>query len=94
MKYEVKFFGCWSDQSVVEEMNKYAELSERELKNKNDDCVNHLILLHNGIVINVFSDNGCPEDNSFTRDYSWVEAELERAYRLGFADGQAIKNKE
>jgi hypothetical protein len=34
-------------------------------------------------------DGGEPEDNSFGRDWSWVEGALREAYALGLADGQA-----
>lgn len=30
-----------------------------------------------------YSDSGEPEDNRFSRDYSWVSVELKRAYEAG-----------
>lgn len=33
-----------------------------------------------------YLDSGEPEDNCFTRDYNWIEAELNAAYRQGKKD--------
>jgi hypothetical protein len=33
-----------------------------------------------------YSDYGEPEDNSFYRDYYWIEMELEKAYKKGLED--------
>ena len=41
-----------------------------------------------GKLIDVYSDDGEPEDNFFCRDWSWIKSELEKAYELGFEHGQ------
>ena len=34
-----------------------------------------------------YHDHGEPEDNSFGRDYGWVQRELQKAYEQGRKDG-------
>lgn len=34
-----------------------------------------------------YYDGGEPEDNYFTRDWNWVQEELNTAYQLGYQDG-------
>jgi hypothetical protein len=48
---------------------------------------NILSIVIDGIVTKEYYDNGEPEGNLFTRDYDWIEEELERAYDKGFQDG-------
>jgi hypothetical protein len=48
---------------------------------------NELIVEHNGKVIEEHWDGGEPEDNTFSRDWSWVAGAIERAYKLGLEDG-------
>lgn len=43
-------------------------------------------IVHQGKVIQEETDGGEPEDNSFTRDWSWVPAAIEKAYALGVED--------
>lgn len=40
--------------------------------------------------IEEYFDYGEPEDNSFFRDYSWVQPALEAAYQEGLKDGQNV----
>lgn len=47
-----------------------------------------LIAKHNGIQVLSAYSGGEPEDNTFTRDYDWVEGALKNAYRLGKEDGK------
>jgi len=35
-----------------------------------------------------YCDHTEPEDNSFLRDYDWIEYELLRAYKKGYEDGK------
>ena len=35
-------------------------------------------------------DGGEPEDNSFVRDWDWVEDELMKAYQQGLKDAQGL----
>ena len=35
-----------------------------------------------------YNDSGEPEDNTFTRDWSWIETELAAAYAQGKKDGE------
>jgi hypothetical protein len=46
-----------------------------------------LLVIRNGVVILQEWDGGEPEDNSFSRDWSWVPETIENAYNLGFKDG-------
>lgn len=41
-----------------------------------------------------YSDGGEPEDNTFGRDWSWVEMELERAYKAGLRDAKEAQRDE
>lgn len=45
-----------------------------------------LRVIHHGKVLEEHYDGGEPEDNSFTRDWSWVPAAIEKAYALGVED--------
>jgi len=47
---------------------------------------NRLRIVHDGKTVDEHLDYCEPEDNSFTRDWSWVPDELERAYQLGLKD--------
>lgn len=42
-----------------------------------------LVIKVDGIVETLQIDGGEPEDNSFTRDWSWVDGALKEAYHLG-----------
>ncbi len=47
----------------------------------------------NGVVIEEHGDRGEPEDNSFYRDWSWVQEALKKAYAFGLEDGRALPHK-
>jgi len=49
---------------------------------------------HNGELIRGYTDYGEPEDNSFKRDYDWIQHELLAAYKLGRFDAAEEKQKE
>lgn len=52
------------------------------------DFTTALVRVRGGHVIEVIAfDGGEPEDNSFTRDWSWVAGALKNAYDRGFNDG-------
>lgn len=53
-----------------------------------NDYRNILSVIHNGKVIAQEYDNGEPEDNLFTRDYSWIINLLKKVYELGVEDGK------
>jgi len=42
-----------------------------------------LVITWNNGSVDVHHDFGEPEDNSFVRDYSWIETALDRAYEEG-----------
>lgn len=46
-----------------------------------------LIVRHNKEIIISQSDGGEPEDQTFSRDWSWVKGAIEKAYNLGVQDG-------
>lgn len=57
---------------------------------ENDDRYRSTLrVVHGGRLILEETDRGEPEDNSFTRDWSWVPDAIKRAYALGVADGRA-----
>lgn len=39
-----------------------------------------------------YRDGGCPEDNYYFRDWSWVHGELEQAYKQGLIDGKQAQS--
>ncbi len=41
-----------------------------------------------GKVLEEHGDRGEPEDNSYYRDWSWVQGALEKAYAFGLEDGR------
>ena len=43
-------------------------------------------IFHNNKCIQTEYDGGEPEDNSFTRDWSWIQTALKTAYELGYKD--------
>ena len=49
---------------------------------------NILRISYRGKTLEEFYDYGEPEDNSFYRDWNWIQEELIRAYELGRADGR------
>jgi hypothetical protein len=53
-----------------------------------------LVIIRNGIEIERHRDRGEPEDNTFDRDWEWVEGALDAAYRYGKADGDAALRAE
>lgn len=42
-----------------------------------------------GKQVDEYWDGGEPEDNTFFRDWSWIQQELENAYKLGLEHGSA-----
>ncbi len=58
-----------------------------------DDDGYTLQIFYDGNLLNEYCDFGEPEDNSFIRDYKWVQPELKRANEMGFSDGVRIANK-
>lgn len=46
-----------------------------------------LIVKRHGKMILKQYDGGEPEDNTFYRDWSWVESIIEKAYKFGLEDG-------
>ena len=54
-------------------------------------CGQCLKIYLDGNLINYFTDYGEPEDNSFNRDYYWIEKELNKAYQLGLEHGSKSK---
>jgi len=57
----------------------------RHEEDDDDDCIDDrsaLHISHNGQKLEEYCDGGEPEDNTFTRDWSWVPKELRRAYAL------------
>ena len=49
---------------------------------------NILCIYRDGFLMNHYTDHGEIEDNSFLRDYDWIAREIEKAYKIGFADGK------
>jgi uncharacterized lipoprotein NlpE involved in copper resistance len=47
-----------------------------------------LQVVRDGTVIREEADCGEPEDQSFCRDWSWVETALREAYAFGLEDGR------
>lgn len=45
-----------------------------------------LEIYHNGKCILTEYDGGEPEDNSFARDWNWIQFALQEAYKLGVKD--------
>lgn len=71
----------------IDEMNE----EEKEDYGMNDEynCRSGFVIVDNG-VRTVQVDGGEPEDNSFGRDWSWVEGALEAAYAAGLRDAKEI----
>ena len=44
-------------------------------------------IIYNGNIVGEYCDGGEPEDQTFSRDWSWVPDHLEAAYNLGKEDG-------
>lgn len=87
MGYEVKLITPWMDKDQQAELIKLAKFDDWKIRHlENGDC-SYLLIFYNGELIKYFSDRGEPEDNSFSRDWSWINGELERAYSLGVKDG-------
>ncbi|MCK5605015.1 hypothetical protein KAR91_24205 [Candidatus Pacearchaeota archaeon] len=53
-----------------------------------------LEIYHNDECIQTEYDGGEPEDNSFCRDWNWVQFALQEAYDLGVEDGKSTNNGE
>lgn len=62
--------------------SRYVVTIECEESPNYDDGVARLVISVDGVE-NCHYDHGEPEDNTFFRDWSWVEEELKRAYELG-----------
>lgn len=58
-----------------------------ESANEYDEERKFLRISHNGKILKEILDGGEPEDNYWFRDHYWVKEELERAYNLGYQDG-------
>lgn len=48
----------------------------------------HRYLVDHARGVVVYSDGGEPEDQTFDRDWGWVEGELNKAYADGYDDGK------
>jgi len=62
---------------------------ETKITDDSDYVRSILTIYRDGKAIEDHSDMGEPEDNSFNRDWDWVEHALEKAYAYGKADGDA-----
>lgn len=51
-----------------------------------DDGMNVLVVEHNGHIVEHHIDHSEPEDNSFIRDYRWIQTSLYAAYEAGRQD--------
>lgn len=49
---------------------------------------NILTIDRNGKIVGEHTDGGEPEDQSFHRNWSWVQGALMQAYRYGVEDGR------
>lgn len=58
------------------------------------DRRHRLTITHRGKVLAEYLDYGEPEDNSFRRDWLWVNGELTKAYKLGFEDGRGATHED
>jgi hypothetical protein len=63
---------------------------EHMLDNDNDygDGRGVLVIEYNGKVLEHHTDNGEPEDNTFYRDYDWIDTAINTAYEMGVEDGK------
>ena len=50
-----------------------------------------LNVIRNGKIVLSECDGGEPEDQSFGRNWSWVEGALKQAYQFGLEDGRKEK---
>ena len=83
MKYEVALYNLGDPSKIPEAVKDLALLEDEPMSD--DFMRNILVISQDGIPIRYFFDGGEPEDNTFTRDWSWVAEEL----RLAYAAGQA-----
>lgn len=84
MSYEIKILtGSSSDDEI-----RSFSLEDYEIEALRNYERNYLGIFIDGVFLKSYCDNGEPEDNSFSRDWYWVDVELERAYRKGLEDGR------
>lgn len=63
------------------------EKEEHEIPEHGNECL-ILVIYRDGKIMEVYHDMIESEDVSFGRSLYWVTMELERAYELGYKDGQ------
>ena len=57
-----------------------------------NDARSALVVKHKGKILFYELDYGEPEDNSFYRDWAWIQPAIETAYRLGREDEAASRD--
>ena len=66
------------------------ELLDITFEQDDDGWYNTTMAIHRkGEIVEEHWDGGEPEDNTFGRDWSWVDAAIERAYKWGVEDGKS-----
>jgi hypothetical protein len=65
---------------------------EARLSSIDEDWRSVLQIIVDGIIIDERYDRGEPEDNTFGRDWAWVPAALEDAFKRGAEYGQRLIN--
>lgn len=85
--YKVEYIRWDTPDEEVERLVKEHNLDRYYVDLVRADYGTTMIISGDNMVSSSYSDMGEPEDSSFYRDWSWVKAELERAYQKGLEDG-------
>lgn len=81
--YKVEYIEFDTPKEEVNRLVKEHGLEKSWIKLVQADYRTMMIISGEGILPSSYTDGGEPEDNSFSRDWSWIKTELERAYELG-----------
>lgn len=81
--YKVEYINWDTSEEDTKRIIKEAGLAPWYVNLVKADYKTTMVITGEGIMPSSYSDNGEPEDQTFSRDWSWIKTELERAYELG-----------
>ena len=84
-KYKIDLLGV---EDLTNEMKKEFSLSDEFSPSKMEKDDLFLVIYRNGELYELYRERYNPEDVKFGKGLYWVPMELERAYELGYKDGQ------
>lgn len=83
MKYEVFLITPWTDDVLFDDFVQNHKIDDWAIREVKSNYRSIIFILIDGKIDQWHFDMGEPEDNTFSRDWSWIQPALLKAYELG-----------